>query len=581
MANRSRSPLVFALVVALLGAGAAFYWFAGRHEGGDKTATVAPTVTQAAPTPAKAQPDEDRSAIPEAPSRSVEMRNTTTVAWPVHLDLMLMRDANLPTEPGVPALGSGRTAQLKGTVVGRDGNGVKATVAFVLGLNEGRVLECNEQGQYGATDLYPGMSIVRVDGPNIVGSTREVLLRQGSEQLLNVTYGFAGSCSGTVYEFPDNKPLADVQVELDGQHTITNEAGEFDFPQMTSGARLLLILKKKGYASYRETIGVAGDRPVPRDHFKFIMRPAASLKLSVAPSAGAPGDALVYVYNAVALGGRGELLGQRGYPWHLINPLRIAPGRSALIDDLPEGEVEVRGFLAGAVASPPSAKVMVRTGATEDVVLRFQNAPQLAGKVVGPKGLPLENATVTLEAPDRVAALLNHMSQGSYFVESEVMPFFSPSVQTTQTGFDGRFLLTAWDNVAPTRYLSAESADGKLYGIRIVKATDKDVELKLEPREPEMATLIVDFPGRIQGLPVEFTINGVPFPELLVPSDEPLRLADLPAGTWRIKVSWNGQPVLKNPLEIKVQKETKTSIDLPSGAIQGQDEETLKRAGRM
>ena len=63
--------------------------------------------------------------------------------------------------------------------------------------------------------------------------------------------------------------------------------------------------------------------------------------------------------------------------------------------------------------------------------------------------------------------------------------------------------------------------------------------------------------------------------------DEPLRLADLPAGTWRIRVSWNGQPVLKNPIEIKVQKETKTSIDLPRGAIEGQDEETLKRAGRM
>src|SRR4051812_48700743 len=85
----------------------------------------------------------------------------STVVFPLVVELTLTRSDFAPKADGVAPLGSAATARLKGSIHGGTGEGVRAEVRFVGGANVGRVLYCDRQGGFGATDLYPGLSVVR------------------------------------------------------------------------------------------------------------------------------------------------------------------------------------------------------------------------------------------------------------------------------------------------------------------------------------------------------------------------------------------------------------------------------------
>ena len=55
------------------------------------------------------------------------------------------------------------------------------------------------------------------------------------------------------------------------------------------------------------------------------------------------------------------------------------------------------------------------------------------------------------------------------------------------------------------------------------------------------------------------------------------RYYGLAPGSWVLNARWNGEGLIRNqPVELK--KEVTVPIALPSGAIDGQDEDTRKRA---
>jgi hypothetical protein len=91
--------------------------------------------------------------------------------------------------------------------------------------------------------------------------------------------------------------------------------------------------------------------------------------------------------------------------------------------------------------------------------------------------------------------------------------------------------------------------------------------------------LALQMPNRIQPLPVEVTVDGTPRDPYVLALGRDLRVSDLPEGSWLVTVRWSDKVLTRDqPLEIV--GETRLFIELPEGAIAGQDEETRRRAGK-
>jgi len=584
MARSQRTTLVLLLVAALLVASGGAVLFVLSSGGGPEAAVsgARPSAEAAAPPERSAEavtPVDPR----DAGGRVAEDDLSSTVAWPVEVTLELVRPARMPRAAGAPPLGSGRLAELTGKILDARAGGVAAEIAFVAGANEGRVLRANQEGEFGATDLYPGLAIVEVRGVGIPGSVREVRLRQHKTEFLNVSYSLPGSLVGTVYD-AKGEPLEGVDVTLDGQRAVTNELGDFQYTTMTSGLNLELVLRKEGYALCSGVVAIPAARHVKKGRYKFAMDRESSLRISIAGRIGGPDPTEVVILPA-------NTNVARSYPWYLINPVRVQPGGSIVVNHLPSTKVLLRAFHEGAVAVPAQRAALLHPGTTQDVELHFEPAARIAGRVVDRDGSPVAGARVTVEAPDRVAATMFHLGELPMYLETEVIPTLPPAAQTTTAGEDGAFVFSTWSGVAAVRYLTAESPDGKLWGGASVAvpadeeaAESLEVKLEVGPVAEGLAELRIDFPGRVQALPVEVVVNGSPREPTVVPVDDVLHVGDLAEGTWRLRASWNAEPVFGrngfDEFELDAHGELRT-VELPEGAIVGQDEDTLLRAGKL
>jgi hypothetical protein len=211
-----------------------------------------------------------------------------------------------------------------------------------------------------------------------------------------------------------------------------------------------------------------------------------------------------------------------------------------------------------------------------------QIALEAAAKVVGRvtlDGEPVKNARVALEAPNRVRATLGHLTESSYFLESQVLPNLPPGYQETRTGEDGRYVLTAWEELSPVRYLEATGPDHRTWAGRLIDVDERSVDLELREVDLGDSTLVVDFPGRWQGLPVEILIDGAPYDPVVLAPRKDLRISDLRAGSWRLRATWHGDPVVEERL-FELAGEHREVVEVPPQAVEGQDEETWSRAGR-
>jgi hypothetical protein len=573
MAKKSSTAGILAAAGAALALIGAAWWFLGSGPQPSGNAVATPTAVRV---------PGDTGAPPEAPERDQKpavalevdavSSTTSTVAWPVKVELELVRPAHLPQAKGLPPLGSGANARLAGRL-SRGNAGVVGKLTFTGGANLGRELECSSNGDFGAVDLYPGLAELKVVGPG-VESIREVLLRSNALEQLNISYDFPGSVSGQVFD-RDAVPLGGVDVELDGQHVTTDELGAFRFDTAFGGERVRLVLRKKGYATFTDIVGVAAGRPLGKERFTFTLQPAAALALQLGPRVGAQGDSTVVILPEV----QGP---NRVYPWHRISPLRIAPGATHVLDDLPAMRLSVRVFHEGALAEPESATVFLRAGDTVRHEVRFEPGPAITGVVVDEQGRRLEGARVVCEAPDRIGAAHQYLAKMPYETGVEILPPMPVGSGEVRTAFNGEFTLSTWPKLGGMRYLWAQSADGKRWGGRAIPTDGTDpIELVIKPIESGKWAVSLDLAGRHQGVPVIASIGGAAQPELLLPPKTPLVLRGLAAGTWRVRASWNGMALLGEGQDFELDGDHTHVIPMPEGAVVGQDEDTLLRAGRL
>ncbi len=564
-----RTLLVVLVCVVLAGLSGGAWWLSRRGPVAQPVVVTAPTTTTS--------PSDDHEKPPElartsASDGSVEIGSIeTTVIYPLVVELELVRGKFAPNANGAPVLGAGSTAQLRGRITGANGQGARAEITFVGGTNSGRVLYTDGAGEFGATDLQPGIAIVDVTGAGIVGSEREVRLRQERESLLNISYLRPTRVAGTVYD-DQAKPLPDVKITFDGQVAHTDEFGVFEVPLVAPGEALVLV-EKPGFALYREVVTVPFGGKIEKDKLQFRLRRAARLQVTVADVINSSEQAWFYILPEADGGG------QRSFPWHLVNPQRVWPGGTLTIESLPTGTYSARLFQAGATSLPKVAAVALGAGETATVEFHLEPAPVLQG-VVRDQGRPEPGVTVRLEAPDRTAANLAVFGQTNYlYLENDVFPNLPSAVQEVVSNSKGEFTLSANESVSGTRYITAVSKDQRRVASVMVKPGDTNVDLVLEPLADGQGELRFVTNPRIQALPLDVRVNGTPREKTTVPAGRDLRVTGLPRGSWLVSVSWNGESIWKR-VPVEIEAEATRQIVLPEGAIVGQDADTVLRSGK-
>jgi hypothetical protein len=521
-------------------------------------------------------PEPDRAPVELVPPPSIRQpagSAYSNVLWPLKVELELLEARFLPKQDGVPAIGSGATARLTGMITGLDDRGLACELVFVAGANNGRVLRTDTNGRMGASDLYPGLSIVELRGAGSLGARREVRLRRGQETTFNLGFSRPGFVRGKVQD-QTGKGLGGASVVIDGTRITCDSEGGFYLSSVASG-QVLCEVELEGYALYQELVWVAGGQENPVDRMTFTLKPAAELRIAVQGSAGGPGPVELYLFSD-----RGELSSSSAYrntafPWHKVNPIQVWPGQPITLRNLPPEVVKVHAFRPGARAT---YKPVNLAASPRDMVIQLEPAPTLRGKVLA-DGEPVAGARVRLEAPDRVRATLGYFAEASYFLETAVIPNLPPGVQETTSGPDGTFLFSAWADSSPVRYLEARGFTGQSFAGRFVQADEVDVVLELAEVDLGDAVFLAEFPGRHQGLPVEVWINGAPNPVQVLAAEERLEVADLVAGRWKVSASWHAVPVLAAQ-ELAIDDVETLTIPLLPECIEGQDEEQWRRAGR-
>jgi len=496
----------------------------------------------------------------------------TTVAFPLMFELDLVADHTLPVVPAGPPLGSGATARLAGRIADTRGEPVRATIAFVSGPNEGRALTCDATGRFAANDLLPGIDVVEVRGTGILGSRREVRLRQEREFLLNIGYGRPATVQGRVVD-EENEPIGGAHVRLDGLATTTDESGTFFFIEVASG-RCLFEVHKEGHVAYRTELGVASGTRVEPGAIAVVLRRPAALRIVLRPDIGGPEPALVLLTPARANY-------ERSFPWQRVNPLYVTGETPLVVNDLPEGPVHVRVYRSGATLKPDYSQVHLNPGVETEVVVGLQPAPVVAGVVYGPDGA-VPGATITITAADVVRATQRHFTTADQLWLEEVLPVMPAARTVVEADSSGRFRATSWSDLSPFRLLEATSPDGQLFARRLLGPEDDDVEfeLHLAPRDPlAAANVVVSLPGRFQALPVDVFVNGTPRELTLVASNANLVVDGLVPGVYRLRATWQGERVAFDS-ELLVEATKRLEVVLPQEAIDGQDEDTWRRLGK-
>lgn len=532
------------------------------------------------PGPVATGPSEPASPIMQAPGDVREVgAQGTTVIHPLEVELTLLEHGSIDALGGIQPVGSGASARIKGALLGDRGEPVTGSVTFTAGPNRGRVLETDSLGHFGASDLYQGLSIVLVESDRGILSEREVMLRQLVTSRLVVPLGRGDTCvvRGFVRDRA-GEPIGQAKVRMDAQETFSDDLGEFFFPRI-SPEKVLVVVTKEGRASYREELYIPRNGAIKRDKLTFTLDEGVSLTLSVEGLVGfkAPSQAFVFPIGVQRVN---AVRGQRTFPWHLVNPIEIEPGRSVQLDGLPPGHVSLMIFHPGATGSPALVNKKLFAGRSNSHGFVLKKAPSLHGQVTMPDGSPAARAIVRLDAPDMGLATTKVMQQKFTHNLSLVLPPLPAGRQRVECDEKGRFTLTLHPTISKGYYLSALSADGTLEARRSVRAEPGEVALVLKERRHASGTLEIGLAGRFQGLPVRVTLKGNPGEVTLLDPADSLLVDGLEPGVWRAEIWWNHDR-LERARQFEVEPDGKTSfgVVLPIGALEGQSAEERKRAG--
>ena len=573
--SQSSSLLVFAAVAAALVSGALFVLL---REGDDERQTRSLELDKTYIPDAHAGPEPPVELIPPVRIEVEEGEWTapTSVLWPVRVELDLIQADYLPTAERVQPIGTGRSARLSGRIGGSGGAGVEGEVTFVAGPNLERVLYCDAEGSFGAIDLLPGLSIVKISGPEIQGAKREVRLRQNAESLLNIGFGLLANVQGKVVD-RKGVPIQGATVTFDGHRAFTGTEGDF-FLTGVAGGQCVVEVEHDDYASFLQVVPVSSGRDMPAGKLTLTLEKSISMSISTPNPVGGPGPTLVYLIPASTARQRygvGPGVKPRRFPWYELNPIEVPPSSTVVVSNLPSEAIKVLAFRPGAIAR--EQVVNLRPDRVTPVQIRLEAAPLLTG-VISFDDKPMPGVEVTLEAPDQVRANLAFLSQPTTYLESEVMPYLPPAKQSARTNEEGRYVFTAWSNVAGVRYLEARGPASTWAG-RLVQAAEERVDLALESVELGDSKLVVQFPGRTQGLPMEIVINGAPKDPYVLGPDSDLTVSSLIGGRWRMMITWDSDPVLE-VRDFELEGKRTFVAALPIAAVEGQDREAWQRAGR-
>ncbi len=553
-----RQVILMAVLLALGSALAAVVWSVSGGEG----SAAAPLVQ----TPGPSRGVGAGLAVPVAgelragsQGPAVPDPTATTVLFPLEIELELVRASGLLDAENAPGLGSGASARLRGRISDATGRGAPCRVTFIAGPNASRVLETGPDGKLGASDLYPGLSIVEITGATIPGAMRELRLRNDKQALLNVGFGRPAAVYGQVID-TGGEPLQTAEVTMDGRRTTTDERGFFYFPQMSSG-QVLVHVDKPGYAAYRESYNITAGQTIPRGRLKYVLERGVSLKVTIPERVGATQSAQLFLMPL--FGAQNERQRQRKFPWYSISPVSIFPGNTVTVEDLPPDRFQAFLFHAGARAVPMKTEVNLSSGKPLHLVLHLEPVPSVRG-VVQRAGRPVGGALVTLEVPDRAKGTQRLLKMPAGVHETHVFP--NLGVQSALTGSDGRFELSADEALSAVRYLTARGPRGRGWAGSVVRPRDTQVVLELEEATVDLASFEIATQARHQGLPVEVWVNGEPLDLPLLAPDVPLRIEDLQPGVWKLSSRWH-RDVLWKEREIEIEGDVEWELILPPGAI--------------
>lgn len=510
----------------------------------------------------------------EGPAQPLRVGGTTVI-HPLELELTLSLPSAIEVPEGGQKIKTGADARLVGRVTGEGARPMAATVTFLYGPNEGRVLRTDSGGHYGASDLWPGLSIVRIKTSTGLQVEREVPLMRLARAELNIAFAHMSILAGIV---KDRRGVAvkGAEVTVDGRLTYTDQSGIFSVANVPAGSPLVIV-RHPGYAAARRVFGLAMRTQTLPESVPITLMKEASLKIAVGSRAGVEGDSYAILMPA---SGPGIGSGETGFPWQSVNPVVIPRSGVATIEGLPETTVTVRVFHAGAKTVPASKVVRLSSGRTATARLDLQPAPSITGRVLA-DGEPVAGARVAIEAANQMQATMQGVGEFKpYKLVRLALPRVPTAFTEAVTGKDGSFQFSRDPDGLATYYVSARSADGELTGVAAVAPGATGVTVRLTPAADDTGSLEFDLPGRFQGLPVKVTVNGAPRDPFVLRPGEPLLIDGLEPGTWLPTARWNSTVLLSKTAAVVKPGlvATPLTIDLPRGAIAGQTEEERSRA---
>ena len=549
MSSPQRTLLVgLVLLFVLVGAG---LWLLLSDDGDAGVAPVIERGPAAAEVGSTAPTSVERDTLANVP---VRLRPGSR---PLEVNLELLQASGALSADGELPQGAGARARLRGSLNGGTGHALTGSVTFVAGTNAGRILETDAEGRFGANDLHPGLQIVEVRASGTLGALREIRLRSNTEEQLNIGFGMPASVHGRVIDTAGN-PVPGAEVVLDGQTAQTDTVGEFYFPRVTPGHRVLALVHKQGFARFRQIVPVMGGDVVQADRLSFILEPGCDLQVTIQERIGADTQAQLFLLPDV------EARKERKFPWHEVNPTPIHAGGTFVIEGLPAGTVQLALFHQGARAKARVTSVHLVPDRRETVVLHLEPAPRVTGRVLL-DGKPVKQALVTLSAPDPALSTVRALGQPLAFLETAVLPLMPTGVQKTFTTPSGEFVLSGYWDSASARYLTAETADGYQAGV-VVREDSGAIELHLEPPPAPSGELRLDLVGEHGGLPVDLIVDGMPREPQMLDSGAPLLIGGLQPGRYQLSLRWDSQWLAREQPVTLVERE-RLSYPLPEGVL--------------
>ncbi len=465
------------------------------------------------------------------------LRGNGELPYPLEVDLVLVQEGEL-LEPG-QEIRAGAKAALRGSLHTDGGKGLAGNVQFVAGANKGRDVPCAADGTFLVSDLYPGLSIVRVNSGRGRYSVREVRLAQLSTTILNIAFGPQSSAQvrGRVVD-PFGEPVPQAQVKVDGQVATTDDEGYFEAYRITAG-RILVEVQATGFARYRETLPISRGANIERERLTFTVEPEAFLDIEITGNVGANEPALVYLFPT---GGQrvNKQRGQRTFPWYTINPVTVQPGRVTTVTGLPKGHVTAMTFKSGALAKPARRNVNLNAKRRAALKVTLAAGPSVSGQVKV-DGVVSPGASVRLEAQDPTATSLHALERRPSFKMEMVFDLLPAALQIVKADSRGRFQLTTNPEIDSEYLLEIISADRSHRFVKRLTKLEGNLNVDLLPVVPGKGELQIEWNGGGKSLPYRVRRGGEVGQLEVLPPGEVMRLPELTKGLWRVDVSYNGR----------------------------------------